>query len=72
MAARETDGRREQLRERMSAGCVRPDGGGAGGGSSEAGRAYEGDGESTTASWAARASTGCSTTGGGRSERELS
>ena len=42
MAARETDGRREQLRERVSAGCVRPDGGGAGGGSSEAGRAYEG------------------------------
>ena len=42
MAAREADGRREQLRERVSAGCVRPDGGGAGGGSSEAGRAYEG------------------------------
>ena len=42
MAAREADGRREQLRERVSAGCVRPDGGGAGGGSSEAGRAYKG------------------------------
>ena len=41
MAAREADGRREQLRERVSAGCVRPDGGGAGGGSSEAGRAYD-------------------------------
>ena len=45
MAEREADGRREQLRERVSAGCVRPDGGGAGGGSSEAGRAYEGDGD---------------------------
>ena len=45
MAARETDGRREQLRERASAGCVRPDGGGARGGSSEAGGAYEGDGD---------------------------
>ena len=44
MAAREADGRREQLRERASAGCVRPDGGGARGGSSEAGGAYEGDG----------------------------
>ena len=41
MAEREADGRREQLRERVSAGCVRPDGGGAGGGSSEAGRAYD-------------------------------
>ena len=45
MAAREADGRREQLRERVSVGCVRPDGGGAGGGSSEAGRACEGDGD---------------------------
>ena len=45
MAAREADGRREQLRERASAGCVRPDGGGVGGGSSEAGRVYEGDGD---------------------------
>ena len=45
MAAREADGRREQLRERASEGCVRPDGGGVGGGSSEAGRAYEGDGD---------------------------
>ena len=61
MAAREADGRREQLRERVSAGCVRPDGGGAGGGSSEAGRAYEGDGRDgvlTSRMRAARASTG--------------
>ena len=43
MAAREADGRREQLRERASA--VRPDGGGARGSSSEAGGAYEGDGD---------------------------
>ena len=64
MAAREADGRREQLRERVSAGCVRPDGGGAGGGSSEAGRAYEGDGRDGVMG-CARASTGCSTTGGG-------
>ena len=35
---------REQQREGVSVGCVRPDGDGAGGGSSEAGRALEGNG----------------------------
>ena len=43
MAAREADGRREQQRERVSVGCAMRDGDGAGGGSSEAGRALEGD-----------------------------
>ena len=45
MVAREADGWREQQRERVSEGCVRPYGDGAGGGSSEAGRALDGDGD---------------------------
>ena len=43
MAAREADGWREQQRERVSVGCVRSVGDGAGGCSSEAGRVLEGD-----------------------------
>ena len=43
MAAREADGWQEQQRVGVSVGCVRRDGDGAGGGSSEAGRALEGD-----------------------------
>ena len=38
------DAEREQHRDGVSVGCVRPDGDGAGGGSSEAGRALEGNG----------------------------
>ena len=37
------DAEREQQREEVSVGCVRPDGDGAGGDGGEAGRAFEGD-----------------------------
>ena len=37
------DADREQQREGVSEGCVRPDGDGAGGDGGEAGRAFEGD-----------------------------
>ena len=54
------DAEREQQREGVPVGCVRPDGDGAGGSSSEVGRALEGNGSGVMGREGGRAPTASS------------